>query len=64
MIAAPTEGFEKAGLVLSIRGLEIGASPDGAAEHAPAEKKEEGLIPDAFEDALFDGIAAWLRDTL
>ena len=64
VITALTEGFEKAGLFVTIRGVEFETAAEGVKQDAPAEEKKEGLIPDAFEDALFEGIAAWLRGTL
>lgn len=64
MIPALTEGFAKAGLYMTIRGMEIEEAADGAQPKTPVPEKEEGLIPDAFEDALFEGVAKWLRGTL
>ncbi len=64
VIGALTEGFEKAGLFVTIRGMEIVTASESAGAPAETTEKKEGLIPDAFEDALFDGVAAWLRGTL
>ena len=64
ILAALTSGFEKAGLYATVRAMDVETA---AAETVPDTAEAggtEGLIPDAFEDALFDGIAAWLRATL
>jgi hypothetical protein len=49
---------------MTIRGMEIEVAADSAQPKTPVPEKEEGLIPDAFEDALFEGVAKWLRGTL
>ena len=62
ILSALQAGFEKAGLYAEIRSMTVKTGE--VFSPPPAAEPEDGLIPDAFEDALFDGVAAWLRGTL
>ena len=56
------EALEKFGLYVEFQGMEL---RPGCGLPLPADLSDagdEGLIPDAFEEALLDALAAWLRD--
>ena len=56
------DGLEKAGLYVTFRDMAV--EPDVPKEKLTDSAEKHGLIPDAFEDGLLDGLAAWLKATV
>ena len=66
LLSAFSEGLEQMGLFVRFRDMALRNDSvielPAALEQTPA--KDEGLIPDAFEEPLTDAVCAWLRDTV
>ena len=66
LLSALSDALAEAGLVVYFRDMIVETSnviqlPDSMEE---TKGKNEGLIPDAFEEPLMDAVVAWLRDTV
>ncbi len=62
LLDALREALEHTGLYMEFQRMEL---RQDTATSLPAElpaQEDKGFIPDAFEDALLDALAAWLRD--
>ena len=65
LLPALAEALQKVGLSVAFLDMEVeSGNVIALPEQMPDRAKEEGLIPDAFEDALIEALVRWMRESV